>query len=131
MSDYNTILNKIDQKLGINTNMNPNQTFYDSQIKKDLPYFQTQRLKKYDNGISNGNDNFYITSFNQLNPNTFRNTNVGNLNLDESNTKSRRAMEKEMEPYLNKMKNELNYMMEIFRKEIGNNIHLEPKLNLF
>ena len=108
MSDYNTILNKIDQKLGINTNMNPNQTFYDSQIKKDLPYFQTQRLKKYDNGISNGNDNFYITSFNQLNPNTFRNTNVGNLNLDESNTKSRRAMEKEMEPYLNKMKNELN-----------------------
>ena len=40
-------------------------------------------------------------------------------------------MEKEMEPYLNKMKNELNYMMEIFRKEIGNNIHLEPKLNLF
>jgi chromosome segregation ATPase len=132
MSDYNTILNNIDNKLGINTNRNTNQNFYETQIKKDLPYFQTQRLKRYENGFSNGNDTFYGTSFNKTNPlNTYRNTNVGNLKVDESDTKSRKAMEKEMEPYLNRMKNELNYMMETFRKEIGNNIYLEPKLNSF
>ena len=132
MSDYNTILNNIDSKLGINTNIDTNQNFYETQIKKDLPYFQTQRLKRYENDFANGNDTFNRTTFNQTNPlYTFRKPNIGNLNIDESDTKSRKLLEKEMEPYLNKMKNELNYMMETFRKEIGNNIYLEPKLNLY
>jgi chromosome segregation ATPase len=130
MSNYNTLLNHIEYKLGNTTNLNTNSdsNFYETQIKKNLPYFQNQRIKNLEKEISNGN-NLYSTSYN-LNSNFANKTyGSGNLNIETFDTKNRKSMEREMEPYLNKMKSELNFLMENFRNEIGNCSNIQPQLN--
>ena len=128
MSNYNTLLNHIEYKLGNTLNSNSDLNFYETQIKKNLPYFQNQRIKNLEKEMSNGN-NLYSTSYN-LNSN-FGNKSYGsgNLNIDTFDTKNRKSMEREMEPYLNKMKSELNFLMDNFRNEIGNCSNIQPQFN--
>ena len=130
MSNYNTLLNHIEYKLGNTTNLNTNSdsNFYETQIKKNLPYFQNQRIKNLEKEISNGN-NLYSTSYNLKSNFPNKTYGSGNLNIETFDTKNRKSMEREMEPYLNKMKSELNFLMENFRNEIGNCSNIQPQLN--
>ena len=128
MSDYNSYLNHIEYKLGNTSNSNSNINFYETQIKKNLPYFQNQRMKDLEKEISNGN-NLYSTSYNLKSNFPNKTYGSGNLNIETFDTKNRKSMEREMEPYLNKMKSELNFLMENFRNEIGNCSNIQPQFN--
>ena len=97
MTDFHSLLNEIDSKLGINTILYSNQ-----------------------NGKSN---TFNVRSNNYI-------KNSGSVNNEKNDINSRNALEKEMEPYLKKMKNELNIMMQHYRREIGDNIYIQPKIKL-
>ena len=60
MSDYNSYLNHIEYKLGNTSNSNSDLNFYETQIKKNLPYFQNQRIKNLEKEMSNGNNLYSI-----------------------------------------------------------------------
>ena len=125
MSDYNQLLDQISARLGLDSN------YYETEIKKDLPSFQKQELRNIKDGFSSGNQNDKYHTFNQFNNYFKTNPLSGNVYIDNSDTKSRKKIEKEMEPYLNKVKNELNFMMDQFREEIGNYVFIQPKIKSF
>ena len=105
-------------------NISPN--YYERKIKEGIPIFQ--EIGSYNNTMSNQNyvDPFKILENNKTN--TFLNNggvegSFSNINMYDVET--RKIIEREMSPYILQMKNELNIIVEKFRKE------MEEKSNIF
>ena len=111
MSDYQRYLDQIDAQLGNGANTVPN--FYENYIKQDLPYFQNQNAQKFQ-------DEMYENSKFRTAPS------LGKLNFYTEESLHRKNMENEMEPYIYKMKNELNLMIDNFIKEMDEYLKLKP-----
>ena len=113
--NHTSMLNNI--QLQLTRNYNPKYSSFESQIKQDLPYFQNQKNKNFES--SNYNDSY------EPNYNILKNSSFGNYNLSNGTTQNKKYMEREMEPYLDRMKKELNYIIETFKKEIGNDFSFQ------
>ena len=100
MSDFNNL-----------SNSHFSNNYYSSKVKEGIPIFQEE----------NGGNlyNNYIDPFKLLE--TQKNNTIFNpgFNNNISNTQTRNIMEREMNPYLMQMKNELNLIIEKFRKEMN------------
>lgn len=97
-----------------NFNITTNSNYYSSKIKEGIPIFQEQNGGNlYNNYI----DPFKILE-NEKNNNIY-NVGINNYNMNVSDIQTRKIFEKEMNPYLLRMKNELNLIIEKFRKEIN------------
>ena len=97
-----------------NYNLTTNSNYYSSKIKEGIPIFQEQNGGNlYNNYI----DPFKILE-NEKNNNIY-NAGINNYNMNVSDIQTRKIFEKEMNPYLFRMKNELNLIIEKFRKEIN------------
>ena len=107
MSELNFLSNS-------NPNFNLTNNYYSSKVKEGIPIFQE----------SNGGNlyNNYIDPFklleNEKNNNIY-NVGINNYNMNVSDVQTRKVFEKEMEPYLLRMKNELNLIIEKFRREMN------------
>ena len=101
-------------KFASNSNLNLSKNSYSSRVKEGIPIFQE----------ANGGSNFYnnyVDPFKMLeNSNNINNFGINNLNMNISDVQTRKLFEKEMNPYLLHMKNELNLIIEKFRKELSN-----------
>ena len=101
-------------KFASNSNLNLSKNSYSSRVKEGIPIFQE----------ANGGNNFYnnyVDPFKMLeNSNNINNFGINNLNMNISDVQTRKLFEKEMNPYLLHMKNELNLIIEKFRKEMSN-----------
>ena len=102
------------------SNGNLPNNYYSSKVKEGIPIFQEENVGNLYNN--------YIDPFKLLetekNNNIF-NLGINNFNMNMTDIQTRKIFEKEMEPYLMRMKNELNLIIERFRKE------LEVKSNHF
>ena len=97
-----------------NFNITTNSNYYSSKIKEGIPIFQEQNGGNlYNNYI----DPFKILE-NEKNNNIY-NVGINNYNMNVSDIQTRKIFEKEMNPYLLRMKNELNLIIEKFRKKIN------------
>jgi len=107
MSDLNFLSNS-------NPDFNLSNNYYSSKVKEGIPIFHE----------SNGGNlyNNYVDPFklleNEKNNNIY-NVGINNYNMNVSDIQTRKVFEKEMEPYLLRMKNELNLIVEKFRKEMN------------
>ena len=108
-------------ELGISANSNFSKNYYSSKVKEGIPIFQEQ----------NGGNlyNNYIDPFklleSQKNNNLFNQGFSNNHQMNISDIQTRNILEKEMNPFLMRMKNELNLIIEKFRKEMnGKNNYL-------
>ena len=97
-----------------NFNLTNNNNYYSLKIKEGIPIFQEQN----DGNLYNN----YIEPFklleNEKNNNIY-NVGINNYNMNISDIQIRKIFEKEINPYLFGMKNELNLIIEKFRKEIN------------
>ena len=104
MSEFNNI-----------SNSNLSNNYYSSKVKEGIPLFQEE----------NGGNlyNNYIDPFklieNEKNNNLFNTGRISNYNMNMSDIQTRKMFEKEMNPFLMRMKNELNLIIEKFRKEMN------------
>ena len=104
MSEFNNI-----------SNSNLSNNYYSSKVKEGIPLFQEE----------NGGNlyNNYIDPFklleNEKNNNLFDTGRISNYNMNMSDIQTRKMFEKEMNPFLMRMKNELNLIIEKFRKEMN------------
>ena len=112
MSEFNNLSN---------TNLSNN--YYSSKVKEGIPIFQEENLGNIGNTYNNFIDPFKLLET-EKNNNIF-NLGINNYNMNMSDIQTRKILEKEMNPYLMRMKNELNIIIERFRKE------LEEKSNYF
>ena len=103
------------------TNLSNN--YYSSKVKEGIPIFQEENLGNIGNTYNNFIDPFKLLET-EKNNNIF-NLGINNYNMNMSDIQTRKILEKEMNPYLMRMKNELNIIIERFRKE------LEEKSNYF
>ena len=103
------------------TNLSNN--YYSSKVKEGIPIFQEENIGNLGNTYNNFIDPFKLLET-EKNNNIF-NLGINNYNMNMSDIQTRKILEKEMNPYLMRMKNELNIIIERFRKE------LEEKSNYF
>ena len=94
-----------------------------SKVKEGIPIFQEETIGNLGNTYNNFIDPFKLLET-EKNNNIF-NLGINNFNMNMTDIQTRKIFEKEMEPYLMRMKNELNLIIERFRKE------LEVKSNHF
>lgn len=98
---------------------NTSSNYYEKKVKEGIPIFQEINNGLYSNSINNQN---YIDPFKLLEngkTNSFLN-NGGSLptNLNMTDIDTRKIIEREINPYILKMKNELNIIVEKFKKEM-------------
>ena len=130
MSSLNSIYNS--NNLGYN--LSPN--YYENKVKEGIPIFQEI------NGSSLQSNQNYVDPFKLLensknknflksNPNGGFGNGAGILdtNINTTDIETRKILEREMEPYLMQMKNELNAMMEKFRNEIDEKTNISEELS--
>lgn len=94
---------------------NLSNNYYSSKIKEGIPIFQEQ------NGGGLPTNNF-VDPFKLLENekrNSLMSLGRNNLNMNISQSQIRNDFENEMNPYLMRMKNELNLIIQNFRKEIN------------
>ena len=103
------------------TNLSNN--YYSSKVKEGIPIFHEENIGNLGNTYNNFIDPFKLLET-EKNNNIF-NLGINNYNMNMSDIQTRKILEKEMNPYLMRMKNELNIIIERFRKE------LEEKSNYF
>ena len=101
-------------KFNFSSNSNFFNNYYSSKIKEGIPIFQEENGgNMYNNYV----DPFKLLE-NEKNNNIF-NLGTNNYNINVSDIQTRKNLEKEMNPYLMRMKNELNLIIEKFRKEMN------------
>ena len=99
-------------------NLSPN--YYEKKIKEGIPIFQETGI--YNNkSMSNPNyvDPFKLLENNKTNNFLYNDGGGGSFsNINMYDVETRKIIEREMDPYILKMKNELNIIIEKFRKEM-------------
>ena len=128
MSTLNTLYKIDDLNLNKSSGYNFSQNYYDKKIKEGIPIFQ--EIGAFNNSINSQN---YVDPFKLLEnskTNNFLNNGQGSgndlglgsfsSNLNMNDLETRKMIEREMNPYLLQMKNELNLIIEKFRKEMEN-----------
>ena len=112
------------------SNLSPN--YYEKKIKEGIPIFQ--EIGIYNNKSMN-NPN-YVDPFKLLENNKTNNflNNGGNessfSNINMYDVETRKIIEREMNPYILQMKNELNVIIEKFRKEIEDKSNIINEISL-
>ena len=129
MSSLNSLNKLDDQILHKSSGFNLPSNYYNNKVKEGLPIFQ--EIGQFNNTLNNPNfvDPFKIlenTKYNNYLNNNIHgiNSNLGTLplstNINMTDIETRKIIEREMNPYLLQMKNELNLIIEKFKKEMEN-----------
>ena len=104
------------------SNLGLNNNYYSSRIKEGIPIFQE---------INGGNlINNYTDPFKALEQNKIETFINGSNNMNNTDIQTRRMLEQEMKPYLTHMKNELNMIIDKFRKEMNNKNNFNDILDI-
>ena len=124
MSNFNSLYN-LEPNLNKSSGMNLTSNYYDRKIKEGIPIFQ--EIGTFNQNLNGNNfvDPFKILE-NSKNGNFLNRENgnssslgVGALSLNMTDIETRKMIEREMNPYLLQMKNELNIIIEKFRNEMA------------
>ena len=93
-----------------NNGFGPSTTnYFEKEIKEGLPYFQQNKLQ------STLRNNFFNENNNNTNPNNIKLS--SREKNDMINLEAKKIIEREMSPYINLMKQELNLIVENYRKD--------------
>ena len=104
------------------SNFGLSNNYYSSRIKEGIPIFQE---------INGGNlINNYTDPFKALEQNKIETFINGSNNMNNTDFQTRRMLEQEMKPYLTHMKNELNMIIDKFRKEMNNKNNFNDILDI-
>ena len=127
MSSLNSLYKLDELNLNKSSGFNMPSNYYNNKVKEGLPIFQ--EIGSFSNTLNNQNfvDPFKIlenTKYNNYLNNNIQgpgaNLGAGSLssNINTTDIETRKIIEREMNPYLLQMKNELNLIIEKFRKEM-------------
>ena len=116
MSSINNLYN-IDNVTYNKSNYNMPSNYYEKKVKEGIQIFQEMDNGLYNTGLKNQK---YVDPFELLENGKINNFigSPSSSNLNISDIETRKIIEREMNPYLSKMKNELNIIVENFRKEM-------------
>ena len=136
MSNFNSNY-KLEPNLYMNSSgINSSSNFYDRKVKEGIPIFQ--EIGTFNNTINNHN---YVDPFklleNNKNENFLNKENGGSVglgggaySLNMTDIETRKMIEREMNPYISKMKNELNILFDKFRKEMEDKSNILNEISL-
>ena len=115
MSTLNNLY-RFDEKKYNKPDFNTSSNYYEKKVKEGIPIFQEINNGLYNSKIKYQN---YVDPFALL-ENGKTNNIIGSpsSNLNMMDIETRKIIEQEMKPYISQMKNELNIIVEHFRKEI-------------
>ena len=125
-SQLHSLLNNIDSRL---QNGGTRSNFYETRVKQDLQFFKDQKYAQSE--FQRFPTDPYLSKISSLQgSNLPLNTTTNFISNQTTDAEIRKMIEREMEPYLFKMKNELALTMENYRKEMEEYTHLKPELQL-
>ncbi len=110
MSNYDLMFNA--------NNLKPNggslagTNYFEKQIKEGLPFFNENKLQSTlrNNYFNNSDSNYNLRARNNI---------TSAEKIDRSEIEAKKILEREMNPYLSYMKNELKLIVEQFAKDIN------------